>query len=152
MHILPNISRTKGNHETMKFHQLIQHNIRNTFLEKSYKTCDREPNPRPFSEKSTLSKSLNQQTEHFIPLAFIVCTSSLYVYQNLLKLRYCPLAFTFCKSFLKNKKRSGTSLPSSFSAWLLKKNISRVVLLTDQISMPDCLYFLRYWLTCVIIC
>ena len=116
MHILPNISRTKGNHETMKFHQLIQHNIRNTFLEKSYKPCDREPNPRPFSEKSTLSKSLNQQTEHFIPLAFIVCTSSLYDYQNLLKLRYSPLAFTLCKSFLKNKNRSGTSLPLSFSA------------------------------------
>ena len=31
------------------------------------------------------------------------------------------------KAFLKNKKRSTTSLPASFSAWFLKKNISLVI-------------------------
>ena len=31
--VLPNISRRKGN-QTMKFHQLMQNNTRNTFLEK----------------------------------------------------------------------------------------------------------------------
>ena len=36
MHILPSISRSKGN-ETMKFGQLIEYNIRNIFVEKSYK-------------------------------------------------------------------------------------------------------------------
>ena len=34
--------------------------------------------------------------------------------------KFVQLAFTFCKSFLKNKNSSRTSLPSSFSAWLLK--------------------------------
>ena len=33
-----------------------------------------------------------------------------------------PFAFTSCKTFLKNKKRSGASFPASFSAWFLKKN------------------------------
>ena len=30
-----------------------------------------------------------------------------------------------------------------------KKCLSCYALLTDQISLPDCLYFLRYWLICV---
>ena len=33
IHILPNISRIKGN-QTMKFGQLIEYDMRNTFLEK----------------------------------------------------------------------------------------------------------------------
>ena len=33
-HILPNISRSKRN-QTMKFGQLIEYNMRNTFLENS---------------------------------------------------------------------------------------------------------------------
>ena len=37
------------------------------------------------------------------------------VYQNILKLKCCPLGFTLYKAFLKYKKRSGTSLPASFS-------------------------------------
>ena len=35
IHILPNISRSKGN-QPMKFGQLIDHNIRNIFVTKSY--------------------------------------------------------------------------------------------------------------------
>ena len=35
IHILPNISRSKGNQE-MKFGQLIEYNMRNIFVEKSY--------------------------------------------------------------------------------------------------------------------
>ena len=34
MHVLRNISRSKDN-KTMKFGQLIEHNLRNTFLQKS---------------------------------------------------------------------------------------------------------------------
>ena len=45
----------------MKFGQLIECNMRNIFLEKSYTKCDRETSPRPFSEKLTLSISLDQQ-------------------------------------------------------------------------------------------
>ena len=48
-HILPNISRSKGN-QTMKFGQLIDYDMRNIFLEKSHTKCGGETSPRPFSE------------------------------------------------------------------------------------------------------
>ena len=59
IHILPNISRSKGN-QTMKFGQLIECNMRNIFLEKSYTKCGGETSRRPFSEKLKLSISLEQ--------------------------------------------------------------------------------------------
>ena len=58
IHILPNISRSKGN-QTMKFGELIEYNMRNIFLEKSYTKCGAEAIPRPFSTKSKLSISLD---------------------------------------------------------------------------------------------
>ena len=57
--MLPNISRSKGN-QTMKFGQLIEYNMRNIFLEKSYTEWSGETSPRPFSEKLKLSISLDQ--------------------------------------------------------------------------------------------
>ena len=50
--------RSKGN-QTMKFGQLIEYNMRNTFLEKSYTKCGGETIPRPFSKISKLSISLD---------------------------------------------------------------------------------------------
>ena len=49
IHILPNISRSKGN-QAMNFGQLIEYNMRNNFLEKSYTKCSGESIPRPFSK------------------------------------------------------------------------------------------------------
>ena len=59
IHILPNISRSKDN-QTMKFGKLIECNMRNIFLEKSYAKCYGKTSPRPFSEKLKLSISLDQ--------------------------------------------------------------------------------------------
>ena len=42
--ILPNISRSKGS-QTIKFGRLIQYNMRNTFVEKSYSKCGGETMP-----------------------------------------------------------------------------------------------------------
>ena len=44
----------------MKFAHLIEHNMRNVFLEKSFTKCDGETSPRPFSEKLKISISLDQ--------------------------------------------------------------------------------------------
>ena len=49
-HILPNISRSKGN-QTMKFSQLIECNMKNIFLEKWYTKYGDETGPKHFSEK-----------------------------------------------------------------------------------------------------
>ena len=53
IHILPNTSRSKGN-QTMEFGQLIESNMRNIFLEKSYTKYGGETTPGPFFEKLKL--------------------------------------------------------------------------------------------------
>ena len=58
IYILPNISRSKGN-QAMEFGQLLEHNIRYIFLEKSYPKCGEETIPKPFSKKSKLNISLD---------------------------------------------------------------------------------------------
>ena len=45
----------------MKLGQLIECNMKNAFLEKSYTKCGKETSLRPFSEKLKLSISLDQQ-------------------------------------------------------------------------------------------
>ena len=58
LHILPNISRSKRN-QKMKFGQLIECDMRNIFLEKTYTKWGGETSPRPFSEKLKLRISLD---------------------------------------------------------------------------------------------
>ena len=60
IHILTNISRSKGN-QTNKLGQLIEYNMRNIFLEKSFAKCDGETIPRSFAKKSKLNIPLDQQ-------------------------------------------------------------------------------------------
>ena len=59
---LTNILRSKGN-QTTKFRQLIEYNMINIFLEKSYTKFGGEASPRPFCKKSKLSISLDQQSK-----------------------------------------------------------------------------------------
>ena len=49
---------------------------------------------------------------YFIQFVFTVCQVE--GYQKILKLSCFPLAFTLHKAFLKDKKRSGTILPTTF--------------------------------------
>ena len=44
----------------MKFVQLIEYNMRNIILEKSYTKCDAETSPTPFSGTLKMSISLDQ--------------------------------------------------------------------------------------------
>ena len=59
IHILPIVPRSKDIH-TMKFGQLIECNMRNTFIEKSYTKCGGKTISRLFSKKSKFSTSLDQ--------------------------------------------------------------------------------------------
>ena len=61
IYILAYISRNKDN-QTVKFGQLIEYNMRKIFL-KSYPKCGGKASPKPFSKKSKLSISLNQQSK-----------------------------------------------------------------------------------------
>ena len=48
MHILPNISRSKGN-RAMKFDKLVEYDMKDIFHEKPYK---RESREKPYKEKT----------------------------------------------------------------------------------------------------
>ena len=61
IHIFPNISRSKCN-QTMKLGQIIEQNMRNTFVEKSYTKYEGETISRPLFKKSKLIISLDQQS------------------------------------------------------------------------------------------
>ena len=50
IHILPNISRSKGN-QTMKFDQLREHNMRNIFVENHTQNVLEKLFPHPYLKK-----------------------------------------------------------------------------------------------------
>ena len=50
----------------MKFGQLIEYNLRNIFLGKSYRKCGGETISRAFTKKSKLSVSLDQQSKDLL--------------------------------------------------------------------------------------
>ena len=84
--------------------------------------CGGETIPRLFSKKIKIEHIPGSTVQIFIQFVLIVWQVEGYL--KILKLTFRSLAFTLYKAFLKNKKRSGTSLPGSFFAWLLKKNSS----------------------------
>ena len=65
----------------MKFGQLIEYNMRNISLKKSYSKCGGETIPRPFSKKSKLSISLDQYSK--------VLYSLFLFYANLKAIKIC---------------------------------------------------------------
>ena len=118
---MTNNSRRKGN-QAMKIGQLTEYNLRNIFLEKSHTKYGGETIPRSFFKKLKLSISADQHFKVFYIL-FIL--------------------FIYLKAFLKNKKRSGTSFPASFSAWFLKRNIALVIFL--YLEKFQCLFTFASW-------
>ena len=87
--------------------------MKNIFFEKPYTKCGGETRPRSFSKKLKLDISLDQQIKvlYGLFLLHVQVKSS----QNTLKIKCKSSAFTLCKAFLKDKKRSKASLPSSVS-------------------------------------
>ena len=114
-----------------KFQNLWRHHINHCTLEVVpleslvvSKWSGRETSPRPFSIKSKLSTSLDQQSEILYSLHLLYVQME--NYQNMLKLGYWPLASISYKAFSKNKKRLETSLLASLYTWFFKKNFSHV--------------------------
>ena len=96
--------------------------------------------PDPLRENQNWAYVWINIVQSFIQFVFIVCQVE--CYRNILKLSCKPLAFTSYKAFLKNKKRSETCFPDSFSAWFLKKKISFVIFyyLTKFHWLVGCFY------------
>ena len=86
IYILPNISGRKGK-QIMKFGQLVEYNMTDICLKKSYTKCSGETIPRLFFKKS----------KYIIQFVLTVC--QLEGYRNKLKLNCRALAFTLYKAF-----------------------------------------------------
>ena len=99
IHILPNISRSKFN-QTMKFGQLIEYDMRNSFLEKPYTTCGGEASPRDFYKKKN-------QNWAYLWIDSLKCYKFVFILRpsrcplKYTNLRYWPLAFILYKAFFK---------------------------------------------------
>ena len=74
IHILPNMSRSKGN-QAIIFGGLIEYKITNIFLQNSYTKYGRKTSLRPFSRKSKLIRSLDQQSKVFTSKSKVSCPS-----------------------------------------------------------------------------
>ena len=116
MHILVNVSRSKGN-QTMKLSKLMEYNMRTIFLKNPQNVVSKLFPDFFLKNQNWTYLWINSLKFHTV-FFFFVC--SVEVYQIILKRSCRPLAFTSYKACLKNKKRSGTSLPASFFAWFLK--------------------------------
>ena len=123
----------------MIFGQLTERNMRTIFFGKLHTKCDGDTIPRPFSKKSKLSISLDQYSK--VWYNFFLWYAKLSTIRTF-RLSCRPLAFTSHRAFLNNKK-SGTSIPVSFSAWFLMRNISRVIFY--YLAKFHCLVALISW-------
>ena len=56
-------AKRRKHRQTMRFGQLIEYNMRDIFLQKSYTKCAREASLRPFYKKLQFSISLDHQSE-----------------------------------------------------------------------------------------
>ena len=102
--IFPNISRSKENQADHKIYSM-----RNILLQKSYTKYGEKLVVDPFIQhisESTIWIVLN--------VVFVLCP--IWGLPKYVKNRCWPLALTLHKMFLKNKKRTGTNLFTSFSA------------------------------------
>ena len=131
-HILPDISRSKGN-QTITFCHLIDYNEK-YFSWKIMNKMWRRNWSQTLFKNSILSISLYHQCELYKNCFY--CMPQVEDYQNILKLRCWPLAFSSYKAFLKHEKKFGTSFSASFSAWILRKDISHILL--TKCLFSDC--------------
>ena len=131
---MPNISRNKDN-QAMKFRQLIQCNVRNSFLKKLCTKCGGETSPRLFSEKSKMSISLDQCIK-FYTVCFYYMTSWGLSKYNETKLQ--TSCFHLMLNFLKKIKKCSelVSLPRFPHNFWKKIFFLKLFLLRDQKVVP----------------
>ena len=102
IHILPNISRRKGN-QSMKFGQIVECNTRSIFSNIIHKMWWEIS----LKKQNLAYLGINSLKFYSLFLLYVQGEGSRIIW----KLRCRPLAFTSDNVFLKNKKRSGTNIP-----------------------------------------
>ena len=132
----------------MKFGQLAEYNKGNIFLQKSCIKWGREISSRPlfvFLKSFTWGKSkLPATCFHYISIVHKLA----YNINKLCKTLSYWSGDIFHFDFL--EKCLGIVSPPHLVCYFWTKSFSCCILLTDQVSLPDCLYFLKYWAICVL--
>ena len=124
INILPNISSSKGNHK-MKFGLLMECNMENLFHEKPYKKLVGKTVPNSFN-KIKIEHISRSTAWHFIQFVFVVYPSQgLPKYIETKELTTC---FYLIESFLKSKRRPGTTLLASFFHDFCKYNTRKLII------------------------
>ena len=124
IHILLNISRRKD-HQAMKFGQLMNIAWEQFFLKNHIQNIEEKLFPDLFLKRQYWSYLW---INNLGSAASFYCMSSWGIHRYALKLSCRPPAFTSYKAFSRNKKRSGTSIIASFSAWFSKKSNFVIIL------------------------
>ena len=144
IHILFNISSSQCN-QAMKIGQLIEYNTRNIFIEKLYTKYGGEASPRPFHKNQNWTYLWTNSLKCYKVCFYCMFKSK--IYQNIFKRKCQTLAFILYKAsffFKKKKKIWNSSSCLAFCMTLEEKYFSSYILLTDEISLPGSLYFLRF--------
>ena len=151
IHILPNISRNKGN-QTMKFGQLIGYNMKNIFLEKSLIKCGKRPLSKDPLSPDPFLKNQNWAYLWINSLKFYTFSFNCMPSWGLAKYIETKLQNTCFYLMLFFKKKKGLELIflPHFLRDFREKYFSCYILLTQRILLPGCLYFLRYWAICAL--
>ena len=144
IHILPNISRSKSN-QTMKIGQVIKHNNRNIFYQKSYRKRDRETSSRPIFVFLFFKKILYQVKASGLQFGFSILRQSSTWYTmktSCIKLQAADPEI--CSVLIFQKRDLEQFLHHILRMIFQEKCFSCYLLLADQILLRNCLYFLTY--------
>ena len=135
----------------MKFGQLIESNNRYIFLQKSCRKWGRKTSSSPFlfflkklyMINGDYVKWSGAQFQYILMILNLAYNKSK-LYKTLDYWSWDMLNFSFLEKGL------GIVSPPHFVYIFQQKCFSWYVLVTDQISLYDCLYFLRYWAICAL--
>ena len=134
----------------MKFGHVIEYNMRNIFLQISCRKIDRETSSRPLF-CFFFSKALLEVKASGLQLSFnILRQSSIWhtIKTNCINIQ--AIDSEIWSIFIFQKRVSEQYLWRILCMIFQGKCFSCYTLLTDQISLSDCLFFSRYWSICVL--
>ena len=132
----------------MKIGHLKECNMRNIFLEKSCTKCDWETSPRLLSKNLKFNISLDNSLKCYTVYFYCMASWRLSKY---IETKLQTSWFHLILSFFIKWKEVWNQYPYLIFHIIFEENyFSCYILLIDQISLPGCLYFVRYWTICVL--
>ena len=120
--------------------------MRNIFFEKTCTKCGPETSPRPFLKKSKIEHIFGSTAWNLF-LLYVQVEEC----QNILKQRLTT-RFYFILRFFKKQKEVWTESPWLIFCMTFEEKYFWYIGITNQISLSDCIHFLRYLTICLLYC